>query len=102
MAGAPIGNQNARKAAEWRQALKWALENYENKVSAIEKGQALKAVAMKCVDQAVEGDHDARQEIANRLDGKVPQAIIGGGEDDPPVRYEKIERVIVDPAASNS
>lgn len=32
--------------------------------------------------------------------GKPAQAIIGGDSDDPPVRIEKIERVIVDPKST--
>lgn len=34
--------------------------------------------------------------------GKPAQAIIGGDEDDPAVKFEKIERVIVDSAHSDS
>lgn len=39
------------------------------------------------------------KEVADRLDGKVPQGVIGGDEDDPEITVlHKIERVIVDPA----
>ena len=47
----------------------------------------LKKAAEKTWDKAIEGDLAAFKEIADRLDGKAPQAIIGGDKDDPPVRF---------------
>lgn len=44
----------------------------------------LRAVADKLVELAVSGDIQAIKEVADRLDGKVPQGIIGGDEGDPP------------------
>jgi hypothetical protein len=41
----------------------------------------------------VQGDVPSIREIADRLDGKVAQAIIGGDEDDPPVKITRIEIV---------
>ena len=39
----------------------------------------------------------AFEAIANRIDGKVPQGVIGGDDEDNPVRLvTRIERVIVD------
>jgi hypothetical protein len=35
--------------------------------------------------------------IADRTDGKVAQAIIGGEEDDPSIKIETIRRLIVEP-----
>lgn len=54
----------------------------------------LRAVADKLVELAVSGDIQAIKEVADRLDGKVPQGIIGGDEDDPPVVTE-VRRIIV-------
>lgn len=54
----------------------------------------LRAVADKLVELAVGGDIQAIKEVADRLDGKVPQGIIGGDENDPPVVTE-VRRVIV-------
>jgi hypothetical protein len=50
---------------------------------------------------ALEGDFDAIEEIANRLDGKPPQAIVGD-EDGDPIRIARIERVIVRANAQTS
>jgi hypothetical protein len=71
--GAPIGNRNAARGFAWRNALDWALKNYES--AHVAKGAALRAIAMQLVDDAIRGDMSAVNEIANRLDGKAPSAI---------------------------
>lgn len=43
-----------------------------------------------------EGDVAAIREILDRVDGKVPQAVVGD-DDEPPIRVERIKRVIIDP-----
>lgn len=43
----------------------------------------LRMVADALVDKAMTGDVPAIREIADRLDGKVPQAIVGDNESDP-------------------
>ncbi len=43
----------------------------------------LRAVADALVDKAMAGDVQAIKEVADRLDGKVPQAVVGDGEHDP-------------------
>lgn len=45
----------------------------------------LRAVADALLDKAMSGDVQAIKEVADRLDGKVAQAVIGGDEDDSPV-----------------
>ena len=65
---APKGNQNARKAKDWEVALRRALANYET--AEVKRGQALETAARRVVKAAVEGDFDAIEHIANRLDGK--------------------------------
>lgn len=88
--GGQPGNNNAGKAKDWANALRWAVDNYENAQAGITRGQALRKVAETCLVQALAGDKDARAELGNRLDGKVAQAIIGGDEGDNPIRIEAI------------
>lgn len=58
--------------------------------------QGLDAAADKLAALAIDdGDKWALEEIGDRLDGKPAQAIIGGDEDDPPIKYQKVERVLV-------
>lgn len=58
----------------------------------------LREVAEELVNQALAGEGWAIKEIADRTDGKVPQAVIGGDEDDPAVSViAEIRRIIVRP-----
>lgn len=81
--GAPVGNQNAKKAKRWQDALLKALARYENKDAQIAAGQALDKIAEMVVMQALGGSKDAWLEIGNRLDGKPAQAIVGDDDADP-------------------
>ena len=58
---------------EWKNAINWAVKNYAT--STVERGAALRAIAIAQVHKAVLGDKDAVAEIANRLDGKAVQQI---------------------------
>jgi hypothetical protein len=71
--GAPTGNTNAANAKRWKNAIEYALEKYSS--SKVKQGQALRAIAHKLVENAIDGDKDAWMEIGNRLDGKVSQPI---------------------------
>lgn len=55
----------------------------------------LRAVADALVAEAIAGNVVAIKEVADRLDGKVPQAIGGDDELDPINLVHRIERVIV-------
>lgn len=94
--GAPVGNQFAKKAKIWEQALKRALARYSG--STVEAG--LDTLADKMVRAAAEGDESAWQvieKIADRLDGKPAQAIVGGDEGDNPISVSVIAIKAVDP-----
>ena len=58
-------------------------------------GTKLRAVADALVDKAMTGDVPAIKEVADRLDGKVPQGLEGDAEN--PIAVELIRRVIVRP-----
>ncbi len=56
----------------------------------------LRAIADKLVELAISGELQAIKEIADRIDGKPAQAIIGGDEDDPAISFVgRIERAII-------
>lgn len=61
----------------------------------------LRAVADALVAKAIGGDVQAIKEIADRLDGKVPQAVVGDDDLDPIRLITRIERVIVKPDDPN-
>lgn len=87
---APVGNKFAAKAKIWEQAIKRALARKSN--DSIDKG--LDSLADKLVAAAENGDQWALREIGDRLDGKPAQAIVGD-DDAPPIRIQKVERVLV-------
>jgi hypothetical protein len=84
---APIGNQNAKKAKRWQDALIRALTRYVDPEKRIEAGQSLDRIAEVVVIKALAGDKDSIAEIGNRLDGK-PAQVIAGDDDLPPVKME--------------
>ena len=57
---------------------------------AAEKGKSkrLQLVADKLVDKAIDGDVAAIREIADRIDGRVPQAVSGHVDSHITVRWE--------------
>lgn len=67
--GAPLGNQNAKKAKIWEGAIR--------RVLAENDGEKLRALAEKIVARALEGDVPALREVGDRIDGKVAQEISG-------------------------
>jgi hypothetical protein len=83
---APVGNQNAKKAKRWQDALNKALARFATDDGKIQAGQALDKIAEVVVLKALSGDKDSIAEIGNRLDGKPAQAIVGGDDDDNPIK----------------
>lgn len=86
------GNANSGRKQEkpFRDALRMEL------AAAGEDHKALRRIARQLIASAEQGELQAIKELADRIDGKPAQAIIGGDEDDPPITV--IERRIVDPA----
>lgn len=70
--GAPIGNNNATKNKPFYAALDRAI--------AQDDGKRLRDCAEKLVDLAAAGEAWAVQMLADRLDGKAVQQLIGDGE----------------------
>jgi len=72
--GTKVGKlSKSNRQLEWKSAINWAIKNYAT--STVERGAALRAIAIAQVHKAVLGDKDAVAEIANRLDGKAVQQI---------------------------
>ncbi|TQX88449.1 MULTISPECIES: hypothetical protein [unclassified Rhizobium] len=67
------GNANSGRKQEkpFRDALRMAL------AEAGDNQQALRVIAGKLIDKAKEGDMQAIKELADRLDGKATQALVG-------------------------
>jgi hypothetical protein len=93
MAGRPRGAW-ANKA--WRDALRIAVLRAPSEE--VEPKTNLDELAIKLVTTAKTGDMTAIKELGDRLDGKPSQALVGGDEDDNPIRtITEIRTTIVDP-----
>lgn len=79
--GAPIGNQNAKNAKRWQQALRRALARASNE--SVDKG--LDLIADNVVKAAIAGEPWAITMVGDREDGK-PATVIAGDDDFAPVR----------------
>ena len=86
--GAPLENNNASKGKPWRDAINWALENHKR--SQTERAQALRDIATKLIDNALEGDLPAMKELGDRVEGKPAQAIVGDPDQPLEVRICKM------------
>lgn len=74
------GNPNGRpKSRPFREALDRAIKSAEA------EGLSLDEIAKALLIKAKTGDVPAIKELAERYDGKVAQAIVGGDEDEPPI-----------------
>lgn len=81
MAGAPRGNQNStRDKRAWTNAIRRAVAQRD--------GDALRKLADKLFDMALEGDLQAMKEIGDRLEGKPVQATEISGPEGGPVEVQ--------------
>jgi len=94
------GNPGGRpKTKPFKEALMMEALAAERGEECEAKPGSLRWNARKLLEQ---GEVPAIREIADRLDGKVPQGVIGGDEEDPAINMvHRIERLIVDPANPN-
>lgn len=93
-----VGNKlgGRRKEKPWRDALMLSVNRLMDGQPDRKK---LQAIADQVVEQALAGDMRAAEEIGNRLDGRVPQALIGSSDpDDPPLTIGVVQLVPVIPA----
>ena len=96
-------NRGSHKDKLFRKALMMEIKIRD----AGEDMKTLRGIAGGVLDDAFSADpqirRDARNTIADRIDGKPAQALVGGDDDDPAIKlHHKIERLIVDPANPNS
>ena len=98
------GNANSgpRKAKVWRDALMLTLNREDGDLPL--KGKTnLESLVITHVRLALNGDNQSIRDIADRIDGKPAQALVGGDDDDNPIKMtHQIERLIVDPSNPNS
>lgn len=92
--GAPVGNTNAKKAKLFEGAIKRALAREYGSVDA-----GLDKLAEKLIADALT-DAQARRDVADRIDGKPPQGLTVGGDEENPLRLTGVTRKIVEPSGT--
>lgn len=75
----------------WRDAIRVAVTRAADDPK--KHGKKLAQLADALVSAGCQGDVSALKEIGDRLDGKVPQAHVGGDPDSQPIRVTRIELV---------
>ncbi len=88
----PKGSKNKPKI--WQEALRKVLLEREGGRKGPRK---LELVARAMVRTALEGKAEVYRELGDRVDGKVPQALVGDSESDAIRVIARIERTIVKP-----
>ena len=89
--GNPTGG---RKSRIWRNAIERALTR-RSKEGSLEE---IDRLADALIDAALGKDVPALKEFGDRLDGKVPQALIGSDDpDDPPLQFGLVQIQPVEP-----
>lgn len=87
MAGAPIGNRNGvKKQRLLTDCLRRELTQSPEDVLAITR---------KLIESAKAGEPWAQALVHDRADGKLPTPLVGGDDDEPAIKVQKVERVLV-------
>lgn len=86
-------NSGGARAKPFRDALRMEL------AAAGEDSKALRKIAQNLIAQAEAGDLQAIKELADRMDGKPAQAVVGDDESDPLRLVTEIRRTIVRPGS---
>jgi hypothetical protein len=76
--GAPVGNQNAKKAKRWQKAIERALARAANENTDAGLDKAADVFVQACFA----GDLATLKELGDRIDGK-PAQVIAGDPDNP-------------------
>ncbi len=92
------GNANSGRKQEkpFRDALRLELAKLQD-----DDQRGLRKIARSLIENAESGDLQAIKELADRVDGKVPQAI-SGDDENPLTMVHRIERHIVRPHSPDS
>lgn len=88
--GAPLGNQNATRARQWREAILRAVARKGGTVQ-----QGLDKAADKLVDAVEQGEQWAIKEMGDRVDGKpAQQLVLNGDEEGGAVKMEGVLKLV--------
>ena len=81
------GRPKGTPTKSWADAVRKAA----NDIDKDKKKRKLELLAGSLVAKGIDGDVSALKEIGDRIDGKVPQALIGGQKGEPPIAFQLVE-----------
>lgn len=87
--GAPVGNQNAKRAKRYQKAIERALANACG--GSVDDG--LDKAAAMLVTACFAGEQWAIKELGDRIDGKPAQVLIGD-DDEPPIKLKGVIELV--------
>ena len=89
-AGAPLGNQNAKKGRLFEQAFIRAIKQRDLDAG---DGETLRKIADKMLDLALGGDVSSFREARDTVDGKPAQSVTLAGDPENPVVTKVIREI---------
>lgn len=90
--GAPAGNNNAGRGKQLRGLINAALSRRDDK-NGEHDGASLAKLIDAYIDEAMT-DKEVRRDFLDRMYGKPAQAVTGGDEDDEPIKFERVIRLV--------
>ena len=90
--GAPIGNTNPSRGKQLRSLVNAALSRADDK-GRLPDGSTLASIIDNYILEAMT-DKDVRRDFLDRMYGKPPQALTGGDDDDEPLKFERVIRLV--------
>jgi hypothetical protein len=90
--GAPVGNTNAGRGRQLRALINAAMSRADDKAGKPD-GATLAELIDAYVFEAL-SDKDVRRDFLDRMYGKPAQAVTGGDEDDEPIKFERVIRLV--------
>lgn len=93
MAGAPLGNQNAKKAKRWSNAIERAMDAWPDRAVSLEINKGVDEAAYAFVKDLMTLEPEKRlghfKELGDRYEGK-PAQIIAGDDELPPIQVKGV------------
>lgn len=91
--GAPIGNKNASRAGELRALIKDAFARAARNRGLIRDNAVLEELVDQFIADAFT-DKEVRKDLFDRLYGRPAQALVGGEEDDPALKFSAMVKLV--------
>lgn len=90
--GAPIGNTNPSRGKQLRSLINAAMSRADDKAGKPDGGTLAELIDVYIAEAFT--DKEVRRDFLDRMYGKPAQAVTGGDEDDEPIKFERVIRLV--------